>query len=223
MEKTEILQDVNKKTAQKIFWGTFSVFFIYAIIRYNIIEGIDWFLLSSFTLNKALAWNALTAVALSYAIGSFSKMGKQWATNLKGTVKYLGQWGFIMAMVHAVLSLRILTPDLFSGIYAPNLEFNTTGNLLILFGILALSALIMPGISSLPTVKKNMNENKFRLFQKLGYFSLIFVAAHVMVLESYSWFDLEHWKGFLPPITLIAFVTALIPVISKILAKRMQK
>ncbi len=223
MEKTEVLIDPNRRKAQKIFWGIFSIFFVYATIKYNIIEGIDWFLISSYTLNKALAWNALTAVALSYSIGGFAKLGKSWAVELIGTVKYMGQWGFIMAMVHAVLSLRLLTPDLFSEIYSSNLEFNAKGNLLILFGILTLSALIMPGISSLPSVRKNMNDNKFRIYQKLGYLSLVFGLVHISVLGVFEWFNISGWQGFLPPITLIAFITAAIPLVLKLINLNFKK
>ncbi len=217
MESKEIQQDPYKKKALKLFWSLFVFFFLYAISRHHIFKGVDWFFVSSYTLNKALAWTALTSVALSYSISSLAKLDKPWALENKGVVKYLGQWGFIMGMVHAVLSLRITTPVFFANIYDSNLEFNTTGNLLILFGILTLSALIMPGISSLPSVRESLKDDKFKKFQKLGYLALIFGATHVFVVGYSGWFSMSNWHGYMPPITLLSFLIALVPLVLKIL------
>jgi hypothetical protein len=223
MENNNHKIDKNKIVAQRIFWSLFAFFFVYAIVRHNLFGGVDWFFASSFTLNKALAWTALSAIALSYSIGYFAKRGANWAKSISDTPKYFGQWGFIMAMIHAVLSLRILTPELFPDIYTPELEFNTQGNLIILFGVLALSTIIMPGISSLPSVRKNMNEAKFRRFQQLGYITLFFVSLHVAVLGSYKWTNMNYWYGFMPPISLLTFVIAMIPLFLKLLSVMKKK
>lgn len=223
MQDSYSYYDSHKKRALRLFWSLFFLFYLYGAIRYNLLGGVEWFLVTSYTLNKALAWNALTTVALSYAIGGLAKLGMQSAKQYIGISKYMGQWGFVMAMVHAVLSLRVLTPDLFPSIYDSNLEFNMSGNLLILFGILTLSALMMPGLSSLPSVKKNMNEQKFRRFQKLGYLALIFASVHVSVIDFNSWFDILSWNAYMPPITLIAFLTAIIPLLLKLITKLQKK
>jgi hypothetical protein len=51
----------------------------------------------------------------------------------------------------------------------------------------------------------------------MGYFSLLLAAGHVLVMGLSGWFEPGGWPGSLPPISLVAFIAALIPLLVRLL------
>ena len=52
--------------------------------------------------------------------------------------------------------------------------------------------------------------------QRMGYLALMLVAAHVAVMGFSGWLKPADWPGHLPPISLVAFIAALIPLLIKL-------
>jgi DMSO/TMAO reductase YedYZ heme-binding membrane subunit len=92
----------------------------------------------------------------------------------------------------------------------------TTARWLIL-GIIALWALSLPAITTLPMMPKAIGGMRWKRSQRMGYVCLILVVAHMVALGVRGWLSPEHWPWMLPPISLVAAIIAMIPLVVKFL------
>jgi len=53
----------------------------------------------------------------------------------------------------------------------------------------------------------------------MGYLGLLTAMLHVAIMGYSNWFKVDTWPGYLPPITLIGFVIAAIPLYFKYLKR----
>ena len=51
----------------------------------------------------------------------------------------------------------------------------------------------------------------------MGYFCLVLVGGHVLVMGISGWLSPSTWSGYLPPISLVGFIVAAIPLLVKML------
>jgi hypothetical protein len=50
----------------------------------------------------------------------------------------------------------------------------------------------------------------------MGYFSVALAAGHVLVMGFRGWLAPEGWHGGLPPVSLVAFIGAAVPLLLKL-------
>ena len=60
-----------------------------------------------------------------------------------------------------------------------------------------------------------MGGKRWKRSQHMGYLALILVAVHLVVLGLKGWLTPEKWPAGLIPISLVAFVVAVIPLVVK--------
>jgi DMSO/TMAO reductase YedYZ heme-binding membrane subunit len=80
-------------------------------------------------------------------------------------------------------------------------------------GVVALFCLSSPAITTLPMMPKALGGKRWKRAQRMGYLSLVLVAVHLVALGFKGWLKPEAWPGWLPSISLLAFVAAVIPLI----------
>ena len=88
------------------------------------------------------------------------------------------------------------------------------GELGMAVGVVALFLLMSPAITTMPGMPKALGGWRWKRSQRLGYAALIFVVVHLVVLGVKGWLAPSGWPGGLPPISMIAVVAALIPLVS---------
>ncbi len=202
-------------TTAKWFAALSGAALIYAIIRYHLAGDVAWSHFPLFILNKATSLAAVFFVASSYLVGKVF----HWHDHDKAlrlvVIKFCGLTGFSLAAVHALFSLALLTPAYYGKYFLADGRLNLEGEIAIAVGVIALFFLTSPAITTLPMMPKAIGGRRWKRSQRLGYVALGFVAAHLVALGIEGWLVPADWNGGLPPISLVALVAAIIPLLVK--------
>ena len=202
-------------TTAKWFAAIFGTALAYAILRYHLVGDVEWRHFPLFILNKATSLAAVVFVACSYLIGKVI----HWHDHDKAlrlvVIKFCGLMGFFLACIHAVFSLSLLSPAYYAKYFDAGGRLNLMGELALSAGAVALFCLMSPAITTLPMMPKALGGQRWKRGQRLGYVALVFVVVHLVALGLQGWLAPSGWNGGLPPISLIAVVAALIPLLVK--------
>ena len=184
----------------------FAITFAYAIIRYNVIKGVPWQQLPLFISNKAIALAAVVFIALSYDFGPLARFWPKVFVPELSTRKFFGLFGFGLAAAHALVSLMIFSPAYYPKFFTAAGKLNLTGELSMLFGVIAFSIFSISAVTSIPAVEKSIDSNRWQMLQRLGYLAFFLVLLHVLVMGFEGWLKPAGWPGGLLPISLVAFI-----------------
>lgn len=189
----------------------------YAILRYNVFAGVTWSHLPLFINNKAISLAAVIFIGASYLIGKFGTCLPFHPGNLKILIEFSGLAGFSLAALHSLISLLLFTPAYYPKFFFEDESMNLTGELSMLFGVLSLWCLTVTAIHSMPYMSKALGAKRWKQGQQMGYACLALAGGHVLVMGLAGWLKPGEWHGFLPPISLLAFIAAVIPLLVKII------
>jgi DMSO/TMAO reductase YedYZ heme-binding membrane subunit len=176
---------------------------------------VTWVHFPLFVINKIISLAAVIFVAASYLIGKII----QWHDHDKAlrlvVIKFCGLMGFFLACIHAFMSVLLLNPSYFSKFFSPDGRLNLMGELGMASGIIALFFLLSPAITTLPMMPKKLGGIRWNRSQRMGYGALLLVTVHLITLGLKGWLTPEKWPSGLIPISLIAFIIAVIPLVVK--------
>jgi DMSO/TMAO reductase YedYZ heme-binding membrane subunit len=203
------------------YWltGAFGFSLAYAIVRYNVFKGVGWEHLPLYIVNKAVSLSAVILLAASYLLGKWIRVFDDDPMKRLVLAKFLGLSGFSLAALHVVMSMMLLTPDYYAKFFGEG-KMNLTGELTMLFGALSLMFLASPAVSSLPRMRQDLGQRWWRRSQRLGYLALTLNSGHLFVMGYKGWIDTSTWPGGMPPITMIAFVIGILPMIAWLTTRR---
>lgn len=123
--------------------------------------------------------------------------------------------GFFFEGGHALFSVYLLTPAYFGKYFDEVGRMNLWGELAMCTGVLAIFFLMPLAITTLPMMPKALGGWRWNRGQRVGYLALGLVAADLIALAWKGWLAPKGWNAGLPPISLLAFVAALLPLIVK--------
>ena len=195
------------------WWARCSL--AYAIIRYHFAGDVAWRHFPLFILNKATSLAAVVFVACSYLVGKIIHWHDHDHALRLVVIKFCGLTGFFLAGVHAFFSLGLLTPAYYGKYFDDGGRLNLQGELGLSVGVIALFLLMAPAITTLPMMPKALGGKRWKRSQRMGYFTLLLVVGHLVVLGWKGWLAPKDWHGGLPPISLLAVVAALVPLLVK--------
>jgi DMSO/TMAO reductase YedYZ heme-binding membrane subunit len=200
----------------KWFYVIFGAALGYSILRYHITSEVTWAHFPLFILNKTTSLAAVVFVACSYLVGRVIRWHNGDPKLKLVVIKFCGLMGFSLAAIHAFFSVCLLTPAYFAKFFADDGRLNLVGELGLAVGIVALWALAMPAISTLPVMPKAIGGIRWKRSQRMGYLCLSLVVAHMVVFGLRGWMAPEKWPWGLPPISMLAITAAAIPLIAKL-------
>jgi len=200
-------------TTAKWLAAVLGVALAYAVVRYHIASGVSWSHFPLFIMNKAVSLAATVLVACSYLIGRVVRWYNDEPRKKLVVVKFCGLIGFSLAALHAIASLCLLAPAYFAKYFAEDGRLNVEGELGLVVGLVALWALSLPAITTLPMMPKALGSVRWKRSQRMGYLCLSLVVAHVVVLGLRGWLSPQTWPWMLPPISLVAAVAAAVPLV----------
>ena len=202
-------------TTAKWFAVVFGGSLAYAIVRYHLAGDVEWRHFPLFIFNKATSLAAVVFVSCSYLIGKII----HWHDHDKAlrlvVIKFCGLMGFFLAGVHAFLSLSLLSPAYYAKYFDEAGRLNLQGELAISVGVIALFLLMGPALMTLPMMPKAVGGQRWKRGQRMGYLTLILVVAHLVVLGLKGWLAPKGWPAGIPPISLVAVLAALVPLLVK--------
>jgi len=204
----------------KIKWITFTLLFfiIYATLRYIVFKGVDPMHFPLYIVNKIFSTAGLFFIALSYTLGKTKWLRFEGNSLESRFTKFLGLAGFSFCAIHVFISMTILSPVYYSKFYKGDM-MNFVGELSMLMGVLSLYFFSIPAITTIPFMQEAVGIKKWQKGQRMGYLGLLTALLHVAIMGYSSWFKTNTWPGYLPPITLIAFVIAAVPLYFKYLKR----
>jgi DMSO/TMAO reductase YedYZ heme-binding membrane subunit len=202
-------------TTAKWFAVVFGASLLYAIARYHLAGDVAWRHFPLFILNKATSLAAVIFVACSYLIGKWIHWHDHDHALRLVVIKFCGLVGFFLAAVHAFFSLSLLNPAYYGKYFDDGGRFNLQGELALAVGIVGLFFLLSPAVTTLPMMPKALGGMRWKRSQRAGYVALVLVVVHLVVLGWKGWLAPGGWHGGLPPISLIAVMAALVPLLVK--------
>ncbi len=202
-------------TTAKWFFVVFGFSLAYAVIRYHIAGDVPWRHFPLFILNKATSLAAVILVASSYLIGKVIRWHDHDKALRLVVIKFCGLMGFFLAAVHAFFSLALLSPANYGKYFDEVGRLNLQGEIAMSVGVLALFCLLGPAVTTLPMMPKAIGGVRWKRNQRLGYVALAFVVVHLVSLGVKGWLAPGDWQRGIPPISLVAVVAALVPLLVK--------
>jgi len=202
-------------TTAKWFAVVFGFSVVYAVVRYHLAGDVEWRHFPLFILNKATSLAAVIFVASSYLI----KKIIHWHDNDKAlrlvVIKFCGLMGFFLAAAHAFFSLCLLSPAYYGKYFDDVGRLNLQGEVAMTVGVLGLFFLLAPALTTLPMMPKAIGGWRWKRNQRAGYIALTLVVVHLVVLGIKGWLAPRGWHGGIPPVSLVAVVVALVPLVVK--------
>ncbi len=202
-------------TTGKWFAVVFGGSLVYAIVRYHLAGDVEWRHFPLFIFNKATSLAAVVFVSCSYLIGKIIRWHDHDKALRLVVIKFCGLMGFFLAGIHAFLSLSLLSPAYYAKYFDETGRLNLQGELAISVGVIALFFLMAPAILTLPMMPKAVGGKRWKRGQRMGYLTLILVVAHLVVLGLKGWLAPMDWQAGIPPISLVAVLAALVPLLVK--------
>jgi len=211
----EVSERLVQPATTRLFLLVMGPCLIYAGVRYHVVEGVPLTHAPLYILNKAISLGGLAFLATSYLVGKVA--GLRWDDRRIQLVviKFCGLMGFSLIVAHVLMSLALLDPAYYAKFYA-GAKFNLTGELSLSLGIFALWCFTLPTITSLPYMYEELGAERWLRSQRAGYAGLMLAAGHVLVMGVLAWLRPGDWPAALPPITLFAFVVAMIPLVVRV-------
>lgn len=170
----------------------FALTFWYSIVRYIVFKGVAVEQIPVYITNKAISWTGLILLGLAPLVGVERR-------------RSLGQAGFLLVLLHVILSLMIINPVYFGKFYGENGFLSWLAELSMLAGAVGTVLLFRLFVH----VGENTEQNG-SLIPGLGRLILVLTGAHVGFMGYRGWTDISHWPGYLPPITLLSFLTVIV-------------
>ena len=189
----------------------------YAVIRYHVFQGVGWEHFPLFIANKALSLSAVLFIATSYLIGKTLKVYEGDFGKRLILIKFCGLMGFSLAAIHAFMSMLLFSPHNYPKFFTEATRLNLTGELAMVFGVLSLWCLAIPAITSLPFMYDAIGSDRWQRGQRMGYLALALAAGHTLVMGLSGWLAPQGWPASLPPISMVAFIAAVSPLLVKVL------
>ena len=202
-------------TTARWFYVVFGACVAYAVVRYHIAGDVAWRHFPAFILDKATSLAAVFFIGASYLVGKTIRWYDHDKRLRLVVIKFCGLMGFSLAAIHAVLALSIWTPAYFAKYFDDVGRLNLQGELAMASGVVALFFLSSPAITTLPMMPKALGGQRWKRAQRMGYVALVLVVVHLVALGLKGWLKPGSWPAYMPSISLIAFVAALVPLVVK--------
>jgi DMSO/TMAO reductase YedYZ heme-binding membrane subunit len=214
--------DIVLPIGEKLRWllGVWGVCLLYAIVRYNVFNGVEWIHLPLYVVNKSFAFGGLSFIALSYLSGKWIKLYAGDEKRRRSLAKFLGLTGLYFVGMHILGSLAMLSPTYYPKFFVEAGKLSLTGEIAMLCGVLGVGFLMFPAITTLPLMYEVLGGVRWQRAQRMGYWTLAMAAAHTFAMGFAGWGTPSAWPGGMPPITLLGFLVAVSALSAKLLSGR---
>ena len=178
----------------------------YAVLRYHIAGPVPWKDFPFFILNKGISLSAFILLTCDFGFGPLNNLGVKVPESWLNARKALGMTGFLLVLIHALMSFLLFTPAVYSKFFAPDGTLTLLAGLSMLGGVLAFVVLWGYNLSFQTFLREDRAYIRFITSRKFMLLALLLGAAHLLFMGYAGWLKPADWHGGLPPISLVAFV-----------------
>jgi hypothetical protein len=177
----------------------------YAILRYHIVGPVPWKDFPMFILNKGLCLAAFILLTMNFSLGPLNNLGVPVFQSWLNARKALGMTGFLLVLLHALMSFLLFSPAVYGKFYAENGTLTLLAGLSMLGGVTAFVVLWGYNLTFQTFLREDKAFIQFITSRKFMLFALLLGAAHIFFMGYEGWLKPDGWHGGLPPISLVAF------------------
>ena len=209
----------RENSAATIISAVLALSLGYAIVRYHIAGPVPWKDFPMFILNKGLCLAAFVLLTLNFALGPSKNLGIPVSQGWLNARKALGMTGFLLVMIHALMSFLLFSPAVYGQFFAENGTLTLYSGLSMLGGVLAFVVLWAYNMSFQTFLREDKAFIRFITSRKFMLFALLLGAAHLFFMGFEGWLKPAGWHGGLPPISLVAFTVFAIGYVINLLGR----
>lgn len=204
----------------------FSLAETYAVVRYNVFKGYEWFHLPIQVTNKAICWTSIYGFALSQTPGILARLWNSihqdslrskpsWLVKSLKVRKPLGILSLWFLVIHIIMSILIFNEKYYGKFFidptAASSKLNSIGESSMMFSILGAGLYFILGVCSLPSVGSYMTSAQWQfVYGPVAWIALAFGTIHVLIMGVKGWTTAEKWPGGMPPITMTSTLLPLL-------------
>jgi DMSO/TMAO reductase YedYZ heme-binding membrane subunit len=194
-----------KNSAGPIIAYTFFFSMAYAILRYHIAGPVPWDDLPFFIFNKGISLTAFILLTFNFTLGPLKNLGVGVGEGWLNARKAMGMTGFLLVLIHALMSFLIFKPEIFGRFFTPEGGLTLFAGISMLGGILGFVVLWAMNLSFQTYLREDKAFIAFITSRKFMLVALLFGMIHVFFMGIDGWMNPSGWYGGLPPISLVAF------------------
>ena len=169
------------------------------------IGPVPWKDFPFFILNKGLSLAAFILLTMNFALGPLNNLGVSVSQGWLNARKAMGMTGFLLVMVHALMSFLLFNPAVYGKFFLDNGTLTLLAGLSMLFGVFAFVVLWGYNMSFQTFLREDKAFIQFITSRKFMLFAGLLGAAHLFFMGYEGWLKPGGWHGSLPPISLVAF------------------
>ncbi len=201
------METISKpNSAGKIIFFTISLSIGYAILRYHIAGPVPWKDFPFFILNKGFALSSFLLLTFNFTFGPLNNIGLKVPEGFLNARRALGMTGFLLALIHALMSFLLFKPNIYKQFFLENGTLNLIGGLSMLGGVLSLVVLWGYNLSFQTHLREDTQFIKFITSRRFLLTAMLLTLMHLFFMGYEGWVNPGSWHGGLPPISLIGFV-----------------
>ena len=200
----------HKNSASLIITGTLLFSIGYAVLRYHIVGPVPWKDFPFFILNKGICLAAFILLTFNFGFGPLKNLGAKVPVGWLNARKALGMTGFLMVLIHVLMSLMMFKPAIYGKFFEENGTLTLLAGLSMLAGVLAFVVLWGYNLSFQTHLREDKVFIQFITSRKFLLVAMTLGAAHLFFMGYKGWLNPSGWHGGLPPISLVAFVVFLL-------------
>ncbi len=197
--------DVKPNSAPSVIAVTMAFGLLYAVLRYHVAGPVPWKDLPFFILNKGISLSAFILLTLNFGLGPLSNLGIKVPEGWLGARKALGMTGFLLVLIHALMSFMLFTPAVYAQFFAADGTLTLTAGLSMLGGVLAFVVLWAYNLSFQTFLREDQAFIRFITSRNFLLAAMILGGVHLLFMGYEGWLRPQGWYGGLPPISLVAF------------------
>lgn len=199
-----------KNSAPRIIACVVTLSIAYAVIRYHIAGPVPWKDFPFFVLNKGISLAAFILLMLNFGLGPLHNLGVAVPPNWLAARKAIGMTGFLLVLIHALISFLLFSPGSYAKFFASNGSLTLLASLSMLGGVLAFVVLWAYNMSFQTHMREDKAFIQFITSRSFLLWAMLLGASHLFFMGYEGWLRPAGWHAGIPPISLVAFVVFVI-------------
>lgn len=176
----------------------------YAISRYHVAGPVPWKDFPFYTLNKGVSLAAFILVTCNFSFGPLKTLGLNIPSGWLDARKALGMTGFLLALIHALMSFMLFRPEVYAQFFEPDGTLTLLAGISMLGGVAAFVVLWAYNLSFQTQLREDRTFIKFITSRKFLIWALLLGGVHLFFMGYPGWMEPAKWHGGIPPVSLVA-------------------
>jgi DMSO/TMAO reductase YedYZ heme-binding membrane subunit len=194
----------NKNSASQIIALALAFSIGYAVVRYHVVGTVPWKDFPFFILNKGISLAAFILITCNFGFGPLNNLGVKVPASWLNARKALGMTGFLLVLIHALMSFMLFTPAVYGKFFAADGTLTLFAGLSMLGGVLAFVILWAYNLSFQTHLREDKSFIEFITSRKFLLWAMILGAVHLIFMGYQGWMTPSSWHGGIPPISMVA-------------------